>query len=59
MASPDTIQAVQLPDYDDPPAIPDDLRTVFYALMSRASPGSRTPRRATPPTPPRWTVSCA
>lgn len=38
MASPDTIQAVQLPDYDDPPAIPDDLRTVFYALMSRSVP---------------------
>jgi hypothetical protein len=38
MASPDTIQAIELPDYDDPPAIPDDLRVLFYALMSRATP---------------------
>jgi len=38
MPSPDTIQAVELPDYDDPPAIPDDLRVLFYALMSRAVP---------------------
>lgn len=38
MTSPDTIQGVELPNYDDPPAIPDDLRVVFYALMSRAVP---------------------
>ncbi|SDG20475.1 hypothetical protein SAMN04487781_3999 [Cellulosimicrobium cellulans] len=38
MTSPDTIQAIELPDYDDPPAIPDDLRVLFYALMSRAVP---------------------
>jgi len=38
VTSPDTIQAIELPNYDDPPAIPDDLRVVFYALMQRAVP---------------------
>lgn len=38
MTSPDTIQGVELPNYDDPPAIPDDLRVIWYALMARAVP---------------------
>ncbi|MEV8177184.1 hypothetical protein AB0O99_03950 [Cellulosimicrobium funkei] len=38
MPTPDTIQGIPLADYDDPPAIPDDLRTLFYALMARAIP---------------------
>ena len=38
MTSPDTIQGIELPNFDDPPAIPDDMRVIFYALMARANP---------------------
>ncbi|WP_454044413.1 hypothetical protein [Cellulosimicrobium sp. Marseille-Q8652] len=38
MPTPDLIQGVDLPIYDDPPAIPDDLALIYYALLQRAVP---------------------
>ncbi|WP_454728978.1 hypothetical protein [Cellulosimicrobium protaetiae] len=38
MPTPDTIQGVDLPTYDDPPAIPDDVALIWYAMISRGIP---------------------
>lgn len=38
MPTPDTVQGVPLPTFDDPPAVPNDIAASWYALMSRAVP---------------------
>ncbi|MFE6228899.1 hypothetical protein [Cellulosimicrobium sp. NPDC057862] len=38
MPAPDTIQGIDLPTYDDPPAIPDDVALIWYAMISRGVP---------------------
>ncbi|MBN0039395.1 hypothetical protein JN535_04295 [Cellulosimicrobium cellulans] len=38
MPTPDTIQGIDLPTYDDPPGVPDDLSLIWYAMISRGVP---------------------
>jgi hypothetical protein len=38
MPTPDTVQGIQLPTFDDPPAVPNDLSLVWYAAIGRAVP---------------------
>lgn len=38
MPTPDTVQGVSLPTFDDPPAVPNDLSLVWYAMIARGVP---------------------